>query len=199
MQGWGMENVTPRLSTSLSKNVRRYDDRFWLVHPCRHLCKTTVQLLMSGPLPFSNRSSYIPALSSSQYIVNGEDEMTWRISLKISLICCRKILEINPGAYIFQRPFFGGAYIRRGLSTEAGNLCFKIDWASLIVERKLTVFALFFLVFEGNFQVQAPQAGRAYIWRHDLTEGFLRYEFGGPIFGGAYFRNFPVLFFRWCL
>ena len=30
----------------------------------------------------------------------------------------------------------------RGLSME-GNLRFKIDWASLIVGRKLTVFALF--------------------------------------------------------
>ena len=26
----------------------------------------------------------------------------------------------------------------------------------------------------------------AYIWRGDLTEGFLRYRIGGPIFGGAY-------------
>ena len=33
---------------------------------------------------------------------------------------------------------------------------FKIDWASLIVGRKFTVFALFDFVFEGNFQVQAP-------------------------------------------
>ena len=37
-----------------------------------------------------------------------------------------------------------------------GNLCFKIDWASLIVGRKSTVFALCYFVFEGNFQVQAP-------------------------------------------
>jgi len=36
---------------------------------------------------------------------------------------------------------------------------------------------LFYFVFEGNFQVQAPQG--AYIWRGDLTEGFLRYKFGG--------------------
>ena len=64
----------------------------------------------------------------------------------------------------------------RGLSTE-GNLRFKIDWASLIVGRKFTVFALFYFVFEGNFQVRAP--GEAYIWRGDLTEGFLRYEFWG--------------------
>ena len=39
-----------------------------------------------------------------------------------------------------------------------GNLRFKIDWVSLIV------FALFYFVFEGSFQVQAP---------------------GGLIFGGA--------------
>ena len=51
---------------------------------------------------------------------------------------------------------FGGAYIRRGLSME-GNLRFKIDWASLIVGSKFTVFALFYFVFEGNFQVQAPR------------------------------------------
>ena len=28
-----------------------------------------------------------------------------------------------------------------------------------------------------------------YIWRGDLMEGFSHYEFGGIIFGGAYFRN----------
>ena len=32
---------------------------------------------------------------------------------------------------------------------------FKIDLASLIVGSKFTVFALFYVVFEGNFQVQA--------------------------------------------
>ena len=45
-----------------------------------------------------------------------------------------------------------------------GNLRFKIDWASLIVEKKFTVFALVYFIFEGNFQVRAP---------------------GGLIFGGA--------------
>ena len=40
-----------------------------------------------------------------------------------------------------------------------GNLCFKIDWASLTVGRKFTVSALFYFVFEGNFQVQAPRGG----------------------------------------
>ena len=50
------------------------------------------------------------------------------------------------------------------------NLRFKSDRASLIVGSKFTVFALFYFVSEGN-------------WRGDLTEGFLRYRFGGGIFG----------------
>ena len=61
---------------------------------------------------------------------------------------------------------------------------FKIDWASLIVGRKFTGFALFYFVFEGIFQVQAPEG--AYILRGDLTEGFLRYDIWGLIFEGAY-------------
>ena len=70
---------------------------------------------------------------------------------------------------------FGGAYIRRGLSTE-GNLRFKIDWASHIVGSKFTVFALLYLVFAGNFPSTSPQG--AYIWRGDLMEDFLHYRRG---------------------
>ena len=54
-----------------------------------------------------------------------------------------------------------------------GNLCFKIDWASLIVGRKFIGFALFYFVFEGNFQVQAPGGlifGGAYTWRGLFSE-----------------------------
>ena len=69
-----------------------------------------------------------------------------------------------------------------------GILRFKIDWASLIVGRKFTVFALFYFVFEGNFQVQAPRG--AYIWRGDLTEGFLRYELGGAYIWRSLFSEF---------
>ena len=68
---------------------------------------------------------------------------------------------------------------------------FKIDWASLILARKFIVFALVYFVFEGNFQVPAPR-GLILFWRGNLTEGFLRYEFGGLIHGGAYFQNFTV-------
>ena len=64
---------------------------------------------------------------------------------------------------------------------------FKIDWASLIVGSKFTGF--FYFVFEGNFPSTSPRGGGAYIWRGDLTEGFLRYGFGGLILGGAYTRR----------
>ena len=59
---------------------------------------------------------------------------------------------------------------------------------------------MFYLVFAGKFQVQAPRG--AYIRRGDLTGGvfcvtileglFLE----GLIHGGAYFRNFTVYVFK---
>ena len=64
----------------------------------------------------------------------------------------RKIPKISP---------FWGAYIRRVLSTK-GNLRFKIDWASLVVGSKFTVFALFYFLFESNFPSTSPRG--AYIW-----------------------------------
>ena len=97
--------------------------------------------------------------------------------------------------------------IRRGLSKK-GNLRFKIDWASLIVGSKFTVFALFYFVSEGNFPSIRPPGGGgglylegrfnggyfalpvwgAYIWRDLYVEGLffgiLRYQDsqskGGP-------------------
>ena len=104
----------------------------------------------------------------------------------------RKIPKISPGALFF-KGLFSGAYFWWGLCTE-GNLRFKIDWASLIVGKKFTVFALFYFVCEGNLQVRASSG--ANIRRGDLTEGFLGYRFTRLIFGGAYFRNFSVVFFN---
>ena len=65
------------------------------------------------------------------------------------------------------------------------NLRFKIDWASLVVGRKFTLFALFYLRAVSKYK----PLGGAYIWRSDLMEGFLRYEFGGPLFEGALWRG----------
>ena len=52
------------------------------------------------------------------------------------------------------------------------------------MEVNLPFLLSFTLYLRAFFQVQAP--GVAYIWRGNLTEVFLRYEFGGLIFGGAY-------------
>ena len=92
------------------------------------------------------------------------------------------ILKISTGAYIFQRPFLRGIYLE-GLMY-GGKFTFQNRLGQLVVGRKFTIFTLFYFVFESKFQVQAPRG--AYIQRGDLTEGFLRYRFGGLIFGGAY-------------
>ena len=79
---------------------------------------------------------------------------------------------------------------------------FKIDWASLIVGSKFTVFALFYFVFEGNFPSTSPWGG---IYLEGLFNGgFFHYRFGGEglyleglymeglIHGRAYFWNFTL-------
>ena len=77
-----------------------------------------------------------------------------------------------------------------------GHLRVKIDWASLIFGRKFTVFPLFYFVFEGNFQIQAPRGGLYLEGRFNGGFFALRVWVGlyleGPIHGGAYFRNFTV-------
>ena len=70
-----------------------------------------------------------------------------------------------------------------------GNLHFKIDWASLIVGRKFTIFALFYFVFEGKFQVLATR-GLIIIRRGDVTEGFLHYDFWGAYIWRGLFSEF---------
>ena len=67
---------------------------------------------------------------------------------------------------------------------------FKIDWASLIVGSKFTVFALFYFVFEGNFPGTSPRGGLYLEGR--CNGGFFALRFEGLIFGGAYFRNCTV-------
>ena len=71
---------------------------------------------------------------------------------------------------------FRGAYVWREISVSK-----SIGLASFL-EQNL----LFFLVL-------LCTTGNKHILEGDLTESFLRYEFGGLIFGGAYFRNFTVV------
>ena len=75
---------------------------------------------------------------------------SWLYKVAAFCQCQCQIPKISLGTYIFQRPFLRGLFLE-------GSLRFKIDWANLIVGRKFTVFALFYFVFEGNFQVQAPE------------------------------------------
>ena len=73
---------------------------------------------------------------------------------------------------------------------------FKIDWASLIVGSKFTVFALFYFVFEGNFPSTSPPGGLYLEGR--FNGGFFVLPLWGGLYleglihGGAYFRNFTV-------
>ena len=67
---------------------------------------------------------------------------------------------------------------------------FKVDWASLILGTKFSVFFVLLCIW-GKFPSTSPPGG-AYIWRGDLTKRFLRYELGWLIHEGAYFRNFTV-------
>ena len=99
----------------------------------------------------------------------------------------RKIPKISRGAYIFQRPFlrglflegliFRGAYLRREICVS------KSIGLALFLVGNLPFFFVLLCIWE-QFPSTSPWG--AYIWRGDLTEGFLRYEFGGLIFEGAY-------------
>ena len=73
---------------------------------------------------------------------------------------------------------FGGAYLRREICVS------KSIGLVLQLEVNLPFLLCFTLYLRAIFQVQAPRG--AYIWRGELTEGFLRYRFGRLIFGGAY-------------
>ena len=80
-----------------------------------------------------------------------------------------------------------------------GNLRFKIDWASHMVGRKFTVFAVFYFVFEGNFQVQAPGGlifGGVIERRVFCVTSLGGLYLEGLMHGGPYFRNFTVTFLK---
>ena len=73
---------------------------------------------------------------------------------------------------------------------------FKTDWASLIVGRKVTVFALFYFVYENSFQVQAPSSRGGGVGGLYLEGRFNRGSFALRVWGwggGAFYRNFTVL------
>ena len=145
----------------------------------------------------------VPDITHGKSYLLSADVLNWLCCTTDITLIYRKIPKITRGLYFSNALFegltnciFGGAYIRRGLSTE-GNLRFKIDWASLIVGRKFTVFAFFNFIFEGNFQVQAP--GGLYLEGRFKRSIFALHVLGslyleGLIHEGAYFGIFTVVF-----
>ena len=71
-----------------------------------------------------------------------------------------------------------------------GNLHFKIDCASLTVEGKFTVLALFYFVFEANIPSISP---RGLYLEGRFNGGFFALAvWGAYTWCGFYFRNFTV-------
>ena len=89
---------------------------------------------------------------------------------------------------------FGGVYLRREMCVS------KSIGLALKFEGNLPFLLCFTLHLRAISKDKPP--GGAYIWRGDLMEGFLRYEFGGLTHGGAYFRNVTIfiisLRLTWC-
>ena len=123
-------------------------------------------------------------------VSNGPTLNEVGVGKTIACIGYSKIPKISPGANIFQRPFLRGLFLE-GFMYE-GKFTFQNRSGQPYSWKEFYRFFFFVLLckVEDNFQVQDP--GGAYIWRGDLTEGFLRYEFGGLIHGGAYFRSLTV-------
>ena len=101
----------------------------------------------------------------------------------------RNIPKISLGAYIFQRPFLrclflagrivGGAYVRR-------EICAIKSVGLACSGKEIYHFCFVLLCIRGQIPSKSPPRG-AYIRRGDLTEGFLRYDFGGLYLEGVIF------------
>ena len=94
----------------------------------------------------------------------------------------RKIPKISPGAYIFQRPFlrglflegliFGGAYVRK-------KICVSKSIGLACSGKEIYLFCFVLLCIRGQIPNTRPPGGL-------YSEGLIH--------GGAYFRNFTVIY-----
>ena len=105
-----------------------------------------------------------------------------QLPLHIFIYNYRKIPKVSLGAYIFHRPFlrglfWGGLIYGRKFASQ-NRLGYPYSW------KEIYRFCFVLLCTGGRFPSTSPPG--AYIWRGELTEGFLRYEFGRLIFVGAY-------------
>ena len=115
--------------------------------------------------------------------------------MKFRLKYC-KIPKISPRAYIFQRPFlrglflegpiiFGGACLQREICVS------KSIGLALKLQGNLPFLLCFTLYLRAISKASTSAPGNIYL-EGRFNGGFLRYEFAGLIFGGAYFQNFTV-------
>ena len=98
-----------------------------------------------------------------------------------------KIPKISPGVYVFQRlflrglflevPIFRGAYVQR-------EICVSKSIGLACSGKEIYYFYFVLLCIRG--QIPSTRPWGAYIWRGNLMEGFLLYDFGGLVFGRAY-------------
>jgi len=79
---------------------------------------------------------------------------------------------------------FRGAYVGR-------EICVS-KLIGLACSGKKIYHFCFVLLYIGRANSKYKPPWGAYIRRGNLTEGFFHYDFGGLIFGGAYFWNFTV-------
>ena len=109
------------------------------------------------------------------------------------IVTYRKLPKISPGAYIFQWTFlrglflegliFGGVYVRR-------EMCVSKLIKLACSGKEIHHFCFVLLCIRGKIPSTSPPGGLHSEGRFNW--GFLRYDFGGLIYWGAYFPNFTV-------
>ena len=82
-------------------------------------------------------------------------------------------------------PAFGGAYARR-------EICVSKSIGLACSGKEIYHFCFVLLCIRGQIPSTSPLGGLYSEGR--FNGGFLRYDIGGLIFGGAYFRNFTVYY-----
>ena len=85
---------------------------------------------------------------------------------------------------------FGGAYVRR-------EICVSKSIGLAFSGKEIYHFRFVLLCIRG--QIPSTSLQGAYIWRGDLTEGFLHYDFGGLYWRDLYMERliFGILRYFW--
>ena len=113
--------------------------------------------------------------------------------LWIDAVSYRKIPKISPEAYIFQRPFLRGLLLEGlifGRAYARSEICLSKSIKVACSGKEIYHVCFVLLCIRGQIPSTSPPGGLYLEGR--FNGGFLRYDFGGLIYGGGYFRNFIV-------